>query len=77
MKNNMRWKKVVPVSLLFMLSVLHGFAQQADIVEMADSPDARSKIYVVVAVLSIIFAGIAFYLFRLDAKISRMEKERK
>mgnify|MGYP001142068829 CR=1 FL=1 len=34
------------------------------------------KIYVVVALLVIIFTLLAFYLVRLDSKISKIEKER-
>ncbi len=33
------------------------------------------KIYVVVAVLVIIFLGLAFYLYRLDRRISQLEKK--
>lgn len=32
------------------------------------------KIYVVVAVIVLIFIGIVFYLIRLDSKISKLEK---
>ena len=35
------------------------------------------KIYVVVAVIAIIFAGIIFYLVSIDRKVGRMEKELK
>lgn len=41
---------------------------------MADSFRANGKIYVVVAVILTIFAGIIFYLIRLDRKISRLER---
>jgi CcmD family protein len=34
------------------------------------------KIYVVVAILVIIFCLLAFYLVRLDKKITKLEKER-
>jgi|TARA_B110000908_G_C10196219_1_gene423049 CcmD family protein len=34
------------------------------------------KIYVVVAILVIIFSLLAFYLVRLDKKITKLEKER-
>lgn len=44
-------------------------------VEMADTFRAQGKIYVVVAILSIVFTGIVIYLIRLDRKISRLEKE--
>lgn len=48
------------------------FAQQ---IEMADTMRAEGKIYVVVAVLSIVMIGIAGYLFSLDKKMSRLEKK--
>ncbi|PCJ65664.1 MAG: CcmD family protein [Bacteroidetes bacterium] len=35
---------------------------------------SNNKIYVVVLVLVIIFIGIASYLFRLDRKITKLEK---
>lgn len=36
----------------------------------------EGKIYVVVAVLSIIFLGLAVYLIRLDMKVSKLEKRK-
>ncbi|TSA27455.1 MAG: CcmD family protein [Bacteroidetes bacterium] len=36
-----------------------------------------NKIYIVVAVLAVILAGIFVYLFVMDRKITRMEKELK
>ena len=44
-------------------------------VEMADAMRAEGKIYVVVAVLATIFAGIVVYAVRIDQKVSRLEKE--
>lgn len=44
-------------------------------VAMADAFRADGKIYVVVAVILVIFAGITFYLIRLDRKVSQLEKE--
>jgi hypothetical protein len=44
-------------------------------VEMADAMRSNGKIYVVVAVLTTILAGIVLYLIRLEKKIKRMEKE--
>ena len=43
--------------------------------EMADAFRANGKIYVVILVLGVILAGIFLYVFRLDRKISRLEKE--
>jgi hypothetical protein len=44
-------------------------------VEMADAMRSNGKIYVVVAVLTTILAGIVLYLIRLERKIKRLEKE--
>jgi CcmD family protein len=41
---------------------------------MADAFRADGKIYVVIAVLGIIFVGLVTYLIYLDKKISRLEK---
>ena len=41
---------------------------------MADAMRANGKIYVVVAVLATIFAGIFAYLIVLDRKITKAEK---
>ncbi len=56
---------IAPVSL---------FAQRPE-VEMADVFREDGKIYVVVAVISIILLGIAAYLVHLDRKISKLEKK--
>jgi CcmD family protein len=64
-------KKIL--AFIFTLLSLNLQAQQE--IEMADQLRADGKIYVVVAVLSIILLGILLYLIRLDAKISRLEKE--
>ena len=53
------------------------WAQDTDTVEMADAMRQNGKIYVVVAVILTIFAGIIIYLVRLDRKISKLEKENK
>jgi len=44
--------------------------------EMADSMRSNGKIYVVVAVVLVILAGLIFYLVGLDRKISKLEKEK-
>lgn len=53
------------------------FTLAEDGVEMASVMHENGKIYVVVAVLSIVFAGIVFYLVRIDQKVSKLEKELK
>jgi CcmD family protein len=44
-------------------------------VEMADAFRADGKIYVVVAVISVVVIGLIAYLFSLDKKVSKLEKE--
>jgi CcmD family protein len=44
-------------------------------IEMADTMRAQGKIYVVVAILLLIFAGLITYLVMLDRKISKIEKK--
>ena len=43
-------------------------------VQMADGLRSNGKIYVVVAVLLTVLFGLFLYLFRLDRKISKLEK---
>ena len=62
--------------LILLFSALASFAQQpSSTVEMADAFRSNGKIYVVVAVILTIFAGIILYLVRLDRKLTRLEKE--
>ena len=63
--------------LLFFLVSLAGnlFAQTADHVTMADKMREDGKIWVVVAVVAIVFAGIAINLLRVDFKLRKIEKE--
>jgi hypothetical protein len=61
--------------LVFVFTLLSLNLQAQQEVEMADQLRADGKIYVVVAVLSIILLGVLLYLIRIDAKISRLEKE--
>ncbi|WP_040664012.1 CcmD family protein [Nafulsella turpanensis] len=44
-------------------------------IEMADAMRANGKIYIVVAVLVVIFAGLVAYAVRIDQKVGRLEKE--
>lgn len=66
--------KKLLLSALFQLSILVLFAQDSS-AEMADTFRSNGKIYVVVAVMLTILAGIILYLIRLDRKISRLEKK--
>lgn len=65
---------------LFFLSLLLFFtiqsqAQSTDTVEMADVLRNSGKIYVVVAVMSIVFMGVFFYLFSIDQRLKKIEKD--
>ena len=67
-------KKIL--SFLFtLLLAMPLIAQTTEPVEMADVMRSNGKIYVVLAVVLVIFAGIIMYLVSLDRKITRMEKE--
>lgn len=44
-------------------------------VEMADTMRSNGKIYVVVAVMATILAGLLFYIVRIDRRVTRLEKE--
>lgn len=66
-------KRIFIAFLLLMQSTLL-FAQGAT---MADTMRGNGRIYVVVAVVVTILAGLIFYVARLDRKISKMEKENK
>jgi hypothetical protein len=66
-------KKILTASLLLMNHL--AFAQTRDgSIQMADRLRQDGKIYVVVAVVLTILAGILFYLVRLDRKITKLEK---
>lgn len=45
-------------------------------VEMADAMRSNGKIYVVVAVMATILAGLLLYLVRIDRRVTRLEKEK-
>lgn len=67
--------KRIKYVLVAMLAYITGNAQDAD-PQMADAMRDNGKIYVVVAVLVTIFAGIILNLIRLERKISRLEKDK-
>ena len=59
------------VIVLLMLPVI----LNAQDVEMADTMRSEGKIYVVVAILLLIFAGLIGYLILLDRKITKIENK--
>lgn len=58
----------------FIMSLMSFTGQAQAAVEMADQFRADGKIYVVIAIAAIILTGIFIYLFRLDRKITDLEK---
>ena len=63
-------KKLTAIFTLLFFS----FFANAQEVEMADVMKENGKIYVVIAVILTILAGLVLYLVRLDRKISKLEK---
>lgn len=62
--------------LLFMSVLLTSAATAQDKVEMADVMRSNGKIYVVVAVCLTILIGLFIYMFTIDKKLSRLEKDK-
>jgi len=65
-------KKLIAILILIFLT----FFANAQDVKMADMMKENGKIYVVIAVMLTILAGLVLYLIRLDRKISRLEKNK-
>jgi CcmD family protein len=59
--------------LMMMISITS--MAQTQPVEMADGMRSNGKIYIVVAVCLTILIGLFVYVFSLDRKISKLEKE--
>ena len=62
--------------LLTLLSFTVVFAQANQPVEMADEMRSSGKIYVVVAIIAVIFIGLAIYLFSIDRRLKKIEREK-
>jgi len=62
-------------ALLTALGILASPLLFAQEVEMADTMRSEGKIYVVVAILLTILAGLLLYIFLTDRKISGLEKK--
>jgi hypothetical protein len=71
MRNKSSYILLITMALLV---ALNGFTQDAQPAEMADVMRSNGKIYVVIAVILTILAGLILYVIRLDRKISKMEK---
>lgn len=68
-------KYVKPLIMLF-LGIIQSFNLFAGTTpEMADTFRAEGKIYVVVAVILLIFIGLSIWLFLLDRRIKKLEND--
>jgi hypothetical protein len=65
------------ITLLLIATTMFAQDTTANEPEMADKLYADGRIYVVVAVVATIFAGIIVYLINIDSKISKLEKQLK
>ena len=68
-------RKFFVTTLLLLINFLSKAQSTTDTVDMADTMRSNGKIYVVIAVILTIFAGIIIYLIRLDRKMTKLEKE--
>jgi len=63
--------------LLFLLLSYTGVFAQSNLgVTMDDTLQSSGKIYVVVAIIAIIFVGLALYLFSIDRRLKKIENEK-
>ncbi|HWA34301.1 MAG TPA: hypothetical protein VG737_09245 [Cyclobacteriaceae bacterium] len=76
--NNLRrWCSLAPIqssalTAVLLLLLTPGYSQG---VEMADNMRSEGKIYVVVAILLLILAGLIGYLILIDRKATRLERK--
>lgn len=70
-------KKFLFTFCFLLLTSFLTYAQDSNGVEMATELRTSGKIYVVVAVLATIFIGLAFYLFSIDNRLKKIEKQQR
>ena len=63
--------------VILFFTVTHSLFAQNNDVEMADIMHENGKIYVVVAVISVILLGFLIALISIDRRVRRIEKENK
>ena len=62
--------------LLLLLTCTAVFVQADTSVEVDNALRSDGKIYVVVCIICIIFVGLAIYLFTIDRRLKKIEKEK-
>ena len=68
-------KKIVLTFIIGLISIFQSVAQ-ADDIDMADGMRAEGKIYVVIAIIAVILAGLFIYLISIDRKVKRLENRK-
>jgi len=68
-------KKLVSL-VIMVLCFVAVKAQSGQDVEMADTMRSSGKIYVVIGTIVIVFTGLAIYLFSIDRRLKKIEKEK-
>lgn len=68
-------RKFATLFIVFCSAILYAQAPGDEHIEMADRLKADGKIYVVIGVVLIIVIGLFIYLFSIDRKVSKLEKE--
>ena len=71
----MEYLKKIVLLLLISSNTILVFAQDGKPVAMADVMRSNGKIYVVVAICLTILIGLFLYVWNVDRKISKLEKE--
>ena len=66
--------KKLSILLCLTLSSIAALAQGQSGTGMADEFYKSGRIYVVIATISIIFVGLAIYLFSIDRRLKKIEK---
>lgn len=61
--------------IMLLMGIVSSKSSTASDVEMADLMRSNGMIYVVVAVLSIIFVGILIFLLLIERRLKKLEKE--
>jgi hypothetical protein len=67
-------RKLFVFTLLLLINFIAYSQDVTEKVDMADTMRSNGKIYVLLAVILTIFAGIIIYLIRLDRKMSKLER---
>lgn len=68
--------KLIRILIACLFTFLPFLSQAQNDVEMADAMQSNGKIYVVVAVLSVVLAGILIFLISMDLRLRKLENKR-